>query len=143
VGRQLPSRAQGTANRLRRIGALVGTSPYPKLYTAFEQELQDRGWRIGENILIEYRFAEGHLERLPALAAELVDHKVELIFAVTAPETRAAKAATRTIPIVFAAHGDPVESGDVLSFAHPGCNATGLSQMHPELGRKQLEFLKE
>jgi putative ABC transport system substrate-binding protein len=112
------------------------------LYNAFEQELKDRGWRIGENIVIEYCFAEGHLERLPALAAELVDHKVELIFAVTAPETRAAKAATRTIPIVFAAHGDPVDSGDVLSFAHPGGNATGLSQMHPELGRKQLEFLK-
>jgi putative ABC transport system substrate-binding protein len=112
------------------------------VYTAFEQELTNRGWRIGENITIEYLYAEGHLERLPALAAELVDHNVELIFAVTAPETRAAKAATRTIPIVFAAHGDPVASGDVLSFAHPGGNATGLSQMHPELGRKQLEFLK-
>ena len=85
-------------NRARRIGLLIGV-PAPKLIDAFEQGLRDHGWRTGENLTIEVRSAEGYLERLPTLAAELVTLKVDLILAATAPETHAAKLATKSIPI--------------------------------------------
>jgi putative ABC transport system substrate-binding protein len=136
------ARPQGTMNRTRRIGLLIGV-PAPKLIDAFEQGLRDHGWRTGENLTIVVRSAEGYLERLPTLAAELVELKVDLIFAATAPETHAARLATKSIPIVFAAHGDPVGSGDVQSLARPGGNITGLTQIHPELSQKQLQFLRE
>ena len=142
-----PLAVGGTENgaRSRRIGLLGGGGSLrgSKLSNAFEQGLRDLGWRIGQDIALEYRNAGGDYSRLPGLAAELVDLKVEVILAASAPETRAAKAATRSIPIVFAIHGDPIGAGDVQSLAHPGGNVTGLSQMHPELSRKQLELLKE
>jgi putative ABC transport system substrate-binding protein len=105
--------------------------------------MHELGWVEGQNIIVERRFAEGHDERLPVLAAELVQLKVDLIVASGPRETRAAKAATDTIPIVFAGAGDPVAFGFVASLAHPGGNVTGLSIVSPELSRKRLELLKE
>ena len=93
--------------------------------------------------MIEYRDAEGKLERLPDLAAELVALKVDVILAGGAPQALAAKQATRTLPIVFAAAADPVTSGLVTSLARPGGNVTGLSSFSPELVGKRLEQLKQ
>jgi len=97
----------------------------------------------GKNIVIEYRYAEGKLDRLPALVAELVLLKVDVIVANGPPSTRAAKEATVTIPIVMAQDSDPVGSGFVASLARPGGNITGLATLAPELSGKRLELLKE
>ena len=97
----------------------------------------------GKNIVIEYRYAEGKLDRLPALAAELVRLKVDVIVTGGPTATRAAKEATTTIPIVMAQDGDPVGNGFVASLARPGGNITGLSTLAPELSGKRLELLKE
>jgi putative tryptophan/tyrosine transport system substrate-binding protein len=97
----------------------------------------------GKDIFIEYRYAEEKLDRLPALAAELLRLKVEVIVTSSPAPTRAAKEATATIPIVFAQDGDPVASGFVASLARPGGNITGLSTLAPELSGKRLELLKE
>ena len=97
----------------------------------------------GKNIVIEYRYAEGKLDRLPALAAELVRLKVDVIVTGGPAATRAAKEATATIPIVMAQDGDPVGNGFVASLARPGGNITGLSTLAPELSGKRLELLKE
>ena len=97
----------------------------------------------GKNILIEYRYAEGKLDRLPALAAELVRLKVDIIVTSGAPVTRAAKEATTTIPIVMAQDPDPVGNGFVASLARPGGNITGLATLDPQISGKQLELLKE
>jgi putative tryptophan/tyrosine transport system substrate-binding protein len=128
-----------------RIGALAGTtaSTLAGRLDSFRQGLRELGYVEGQNIVIEYRYAEGKLERLPELAAELVSLNVHVIFAVAAPETGAAKRATTSIPIVFAGHGDPVGTGHVASLAKPGGNITGMSQMLPELSAKRLEVLKE
>jgi putative ABC transport system substrate-binding protein len=113
------------------------------LQEAFLQGLRDLGYTEGRNVVIEYRDAEGKLERLPALAAELVALKVDVIVAGGTPQALAAKQATKTIPIVFAAAADPVASGLVASLARPGGNATGLSLLTPELVGKCLEQLKQ
>ena len=110
---------------------------------AFRQGLRELGYVEGKNIVIEYRYAEGNLDRLPALAAELVRLKVDVIVTGGGPNTRAAKEATNTIPIVMAQDGDPVANGFVTSLARPGGNITGLSNLAPELMGKQLELLKE
>lgn len=128
--------------KVYRLGFLYGI-PVPPRAAVFEQALRDLGWVKGEKIAIEYRSAEGHLDRLPALAAELVALRVDVIIANAAPETKAARQATRNIPIVFVVHGDPVGTGDVQSLARPGGNVTGLSQLHPELSAKQLDLLKQ
>jgi putative tryptophan/tyrosine transport system substrate-binding protein len=94
-------------------------------------------------VVIEYQSAEGDFDRLPKICAELVSHDVDLILAVSAPETAAAKQCTRTIPIVFAIHGDPVGTGDVESLARPGGNATGMSQTQGDLVSKLLSLLRE
>ena len=99
-------------------------------------------WK-GKNIVIEYRYAEGKLDRLPALAAELVRLKVDIIVSAGPQSTRAAKEATVTIPIVMAFDFDPVGNGFVASLARPGGNITGLSTLAPEISGKQLELLKE
>jgi putative tryptophan/tyrosine transport system substrate-binding protein len=137
VGAQQPT-------KVPRIGFL-GTSPsaIAARIGAFREGLRDLGYVEGKNIVIEYRSAEGKLDRLPALAAELVRLKVDIIVSASAPVTRAAKEATSTIPIVFAQDGDPVASGFVASLARPGGNITGLSSLAPELSGKQLELLKE
>jgi putative ABC transport system substrate-binding protein len=129
-------------DRIYRIGVL-GVIPTPQLEDAYRNELRDLGWIEGRNIRFEPRYYEQRLERLPHLAAELVRLNVDIIVAWTAPETAAARMATKTIPIVFAAHGDPIASGDVISLARPGGNATGLTLMLPELAAKRLELFRE
>ena len=109
----------------------------------FRQGLRELGYVEGKNIFIEWRYAEGKLDRLPALAAELVLLKVDVIVTSGPTVTRAAKEATHTIPIVMAFDNDPVGSGVVASLARPGGNITGLSILAPEISGKQLELLKE
>jgi putative ABC transport system substrate-binding protein len=109
---------------------------------AFRQGLRDLGYVEGQNIVIEHRYAEGNLDRLPALAAELVRLKVDVIFAETTPAVQAAKKATTTVPIVTVS-GDPVGFGFVASLARPGGNITGLANLSPELVGKRLDLLKE
>jgi putative ABC transport system substrate-binding protein len=110
---------------------------------AFQQGLRELGYVEGKNIVIEWRSAEGKLDRVPALAAELVRLKVDLIVTGGPQSTRAAKEATITIPIVMAFDNDPVGNGFVASLARPGGNITGLSTLYPEISGKQLELLKE
>jgi putative tryptophan/tyrosine transport system substrate-binding protein len=132
------------AAKIPRIGYLTGslvTSPH--LPEAFRQGLRNLGYVEGRNVVIEYRDAEGKLERLPALAAELVALKVDVIVAGGTPVALTAKEATRTLPIVFAAAADPVTDGLVTSLARPGGNVTGLSALTPELVGKRLELLKQ
>ena len=110
---------------------------------AFRQGLRELGYVEGKNINFEFRSADGKLERLPNLAAELVRLKVDIIVTAGAPSARAAMGATVTIPIVMMQVGDPVGSGFVASLARPGGNITGLSALAPELSGKRLELLKE
>jgi putative tryptophan/tyrosine transport system substrate-binding protein len=110
---------------------------------AFRQGLRELGYVEGKNIVIERRSAEGRLDRLPALAADLVRLKVDIIVTAGPAATRAAKEATSTIPIVMTNDSDPVSTGFIASLSHPGGNITGLSTFAPELSGKQLELLKE
>jgi putative ABC transport system substrate-binding protein len=112
-------------------------------HEAFRQGLRELGYVEGKNIVIDWRSADGKLDRLPALAAELVRLKVDLILTGGPTATLAAKATTSTIPIVMGFDNDPVGSGVVASLARPGGNITGLSALAPEIGGKQLELLKE
>jgi putative ABC transport system substrate-binding protein len=140
----LAAEAQQAA-KITRIGWL-GENPAanPHLREAFLQGLRDLGYVEGRNVVIEYRNAEGKLERFPALAAELIALKVDVIFAAGATRSAlAAKEATRTVPIVFAAVADPVGSGLVTSLARPGGNVTGLSNPTAELIGKCLDQLKQ
>jgi putative ABC transport system substrate-binding protein len=131
--------------KVPRIGILWASpiSANAHLREAFRQGLRELGYVEGQNVAIEFRYAEGKLERLPDLAAELVRLKVDVIVATNTPTALAAKQATRTIPIVVSVSGDPVESGLVASLARPGGNVTGLSLMVPELAGKRLQLLKE
>jgi ABC-type uncharacterized transport system substrate-binding protein len=130
------------AAKIARIGYLMlDLAASPHLREAFRQGLRDLGYVEGRNVVIEHRSAEGKLERLPALAAELVALKVDVIVAGATLPALAAKQATKTIPIVFAFAGDPVTSGLVTSLARPGGNVTGLSGLAPELVGKRLELL--
>ena len=139
----LAVRAQQAA-KVPRIGYLAGDrAAGPHLIEAFRQGLRDLGYVEGSNVLIEYRDAEGKFERLPALAAELVALKIDVIVAGGTPLILAAKQATRTLPIVFAAASDPVTDGLVTSLARPGGNVTGLSNIAPDLVGKRLELLKQ
>jgi putative ABC transport system substrate-binding protein len=128
-----------------RIGFLITSSPSviaPRM-DAFRQGLRELGYVEGKNIVIERRHAEGKLERLPALAAELVRLNVDIIVTSGPTATGPAKEATSTIPIVMTFDDDPVGSGFVASLARPGGNVTGLSTLAPEISGKQLELLKE
>ena len=131
--------------RIHRIGILSPSSGsvFSARDEAFRQRLRQLGYVEGKNIVIEYRYAEGKRERLPDLAAELVRLKVDIIVTTSAGTALAAKKASATIPIVFAAAGDPIGSGLVSSLAQPGGNITGLSLMAPDLDGKRLELLKE
>jgi len=134
------------AAKVARIGYLVpNLAASPHLHEAFRQGLRDLGYIEGRNVVIEYRDAEGKLERLPALAAELVALKVDVIVSAGGtPPALAAKQATRTLPIVFAFAGDPVKSGLVTSLARPGGNVTGSSMLGTaELVGKRLELLTQ
>jgi putative ABC transport system substrate-binding protein len=138
------AQAQQTG-KVPRIGYLFNTSPSAAAFRveAFRQGLRELGYAEGKNIVIESRYSEGKPDRLHALVAELVRLKVKVIVASGPIVTRAAKEATKTIPIVFVQEGDPVASGFVVSLARPGGNITGLSTFSPELSGKRLELLKE
>ena len=118
-------------------------APAPRNLEAFRQGLQELGYIEGKNIIIEYRYAEGRLERLPALAEELVRLKVDIIIADNFTTVRAFRKVTTTIPIVVTGGIDPVQSGFVASLARPGGSVTGLSNFAVELLGKRLELLKE
>ena len=127
------------------IGFLGATSPstISDRVEAFRQGLRELGYVEGKNIVVEYRWAEGKIERLPDLATELVRLKVDVIVSGGNSATQAAKKATNTIPIVMTQVSDPVASGFVASLARPGGNITGLSTLAPEISGKRLELLKE
>ena len=131
--------------KVPRIGFLTGVSPPTNSarHEAFRQGLRELGYAEGKNIVIDWRSAEGKFDRLPALAAELVRLKVDIIVTGGGATTRAAKEMTTTIPIVMAQDGDPVGNGFVASLARPGGNITGLATFAPELSGKRLELLKE
>src|SRR5712691_7146508 len=131
---------------VHRIGVLSGLGTTPERHPfveAFLEGMRALGYVEGQNLVLEYRGAVGHYERLPALAAELVQLKADVIVTQGTPAALAAKDATTTIPIVMVGVGDPVGSGLVASLARPGGNITGLSLLGPELVGKQLEFLKD
>jgi putative ABC transport system substrate-binding protein len=140
-----PFAAEAQPAKIARIGYLTtSTAANPHLREAFRQGLRDLGYVEGRNLVIEYRDAEGKIERLPALAAELVALKVDVIFVGGGTRvTLAAMQATKTIPIVFTGVGDPVTSGLVTNLARPGGNVTGLSGLGPELVGKRLEQLTQ
>jgi putative ABC transport system substrate-binding protein len=137
----LPAEAQ-QRTKIPRIGYLGSVSKSDRTET-FRQGLRELGYVEDKNIFIEWRHHERNIDRLPALATELVRLKVEIIITGGAPASRAANGATTTIPIVMTQIGDPVASGFVASLAHPGGNITGLSTLAPELNGKRLEILKE
>jgi putative ABC transport system substrate-binding protein len=140
----LAARAQ-QVGKVARIGYLGTSSPSleRQLVDAFRQRLRELGHVEGENIAIEYRWAEGRDDRLPSLAAELVRLKPDVIVTSGTPGTLAAKQATNTIPIIFASSGNPVQGGLVASYARPGGNVTGFTILGPDLEGKRLELLKE
>src|SRR3984893_6496084 len=138
--------AQQSAAKVRRMGYLAGSSSstLALLIEGFRQGLRELGWIEGQNIVIDYRFAEGRFDRLPDLAAELVRRKVDIIVAAPTPAAVAAENATETIPVVMINVGDPVALGLIASLARPGGNVTGLAySVGVELFGKQLELLKE
>ena len=138
----LATRAQ-RAGKVYRIGFVWDTpAVWPHALEAFRQGLRELGWIEGQNIVIEYRWTEGHFDRLAGFMAELVRLKVDLIVAPTSIYTGAAKQATSTIPIVFVSHADPIGSGHVVSLARPGANATGLTIIMSETMTKSLELLQ-
>jgi len=130
--------------KIPRIGYLMDRSgPVGVLDEGFLSGLRERGYVIGQNISIDYRWTEGKSERLPTLARELVASKVDIIIVAGAESTKAAKMATNTIPIVMASSQDAVGDGLVESLAHPEANVTGRSVYAPELTPKRIEILKE
>jgi ABC-type uncharacterized transport system substrate-binding protein len=138
--------------KVHRIGVIVQGGPrlpgpavaaFDLLIREMTEQLRASGWVEGQNITLEYRLDEGKRERLPTLAADLVDLKVSVIVAVGTPAALAAKGATATIPIVMVNVGDPLRSGLAASLARPGGNVTGMAFMGPEVTFKQLELVKE
>src|SRR5437879_4399202 len=141
-----PSALRAQQKAMPVIGYLSSTSLGPSsapFMGAFRQGLREAGYVEGQNLAIEYRWAEGHYDRLPALAADLVGRKVDLIMASSPPSALAAKSATSTIPIVFRSGADPVAEWLVASLARPGGNLTGVSFVADELTAKRLELLSE
>ena len=131
--------------KIYRLGILLPDSPSTaaRNLETLHQRLRELGYVEGKNLIVEYRYAEGKLETLPALADELVRLKVDVIVTNSGPAIQAAKKATKTIPIVFATAADPVGGGIVSSLAKPGGNVTGSALLAPELNGKRLELLKE
>ena len=142
VGRPLVARAQQTS--LPVVGFLNSASAqgYASMAASFKQGLKEAGYAEGQNVAIEYRWADDHNERLPALAADLVNRRVDVIFA-NSPSISAALGATKTIPIIFHSGDDPVRLGFVTSLNRPGGNATGVTIFSNELAAKRLDLLRE
>ena len=136
----LAARAQ-QGKKIPRIGVLWPNPP--AMFDFMRQGLKDFGYVEGQNIAFEFRWAEGKLDQLPEMAAELVRLQVDVIVTLAPQATLAAKQATQTIPIVFVAMGDPVASGVVSSLARPGANVTGTTRMISEMSAKHVELLKE
>jgi ABC-type uncharacterized transport system substrate-binding protein len=132
----------GKVYRIAYLGNSTATLE-SELVAAFRQGLRDLNYVEGQNVAIEYRWAEGRYDRFPALVAEAVQLKVDVIVTAGTPAVLAAKEGTRTIPIVMAAIGDPIAAGIVPSLARPGGNVTGLTSMTPDIDGKRLELLKE
>ena len=140
----IPANAQEL--RVRTVGVLIGLAndAEAKARTeAFEKGLESEGWSLGQNLRIEYRYAEGDSARMEALTKELVELKPDCVLGQSTPVTAALMRATRTIPIVFVAVSDPIGSGFVASMARPGGNITGFTVLHATIAGKYLEILKE
>ena len=131
------------AGKVWRLGFLQPGAPPEPLVDAIRARLRELGYVEGRDLTVEARWAEGKLERLDALAAELVSLNVDVIVAFTTPAALAARHATNTIPIVFTAVGDPVGAGVVASLARPGGNATGFSGLATEMSGKRLDILRK
>src|SRR5437763_5036434 len=140
----LAARAQQPP-RIPKIGHLESGFPStsPNLLAAFRQGLRELGYIEGQNLFIVSRYGEGREERLPQVAGELVEYGVDVIFAIGPPQALAVARATNRIPIVFVGGGDPVQTGLVKSFAHPGGNVTGFTFVTVELASKRIQLLKE
>jgi ABC-type uncharacterized transport system substrate-binding protein len=139
----LPSVQAQQMKKVARVGFITSSSVNKIRIEAFEQGMRDLGYVMGKNIVIEYRSSEGKADRLPSLMAELLSLKPDVIVSAGATTTRAAKEATKTIPIIMAQDPDPVGNGFVTSLARPGRNITGLSSLSADLSGKRLELLKE
>ncbi len=146
LGAVYPAESQQPAKTLPRIGVIASTgapgtsSPW---VDSFQLGLRELGYIEGKNVLIERRYAEGRLDRMAALVNELVQQKIDVILAPNNVVIRAAKKATKTIPIVMVTSVDPVDAGYVDSFAHPGGNITGLANLGRDLSAKRVELLRE
>jgi len=142
IGTFAEAQQTGKVPRIGYLTAASASAMVPRA-NAFRQGLRELGYVEGKNIVIEYQYADGKLDRLPALAAELVRLNVDIIVSGGPAATRPAREATSTIPIIMAQDGDPVGNGFVASLAQPGGNITGLSTVAPEMSGKRLELLKE
>jgi putative tryptophan/tyrosine transport system substrate-binding protein len=140
-----PLAARGQQPAVPLIGFLGPASPveYAQLVAAFRQGLNETGYVEGQNVAVEFRWAEGKYDRLPAFAAELVGSRVSVIAGMSLPAALAAKSATATIPIVFVDGGDPIEDGLVTSVSRPSGNLTGVTVFNSTLGAKRLEQLRD
>jgi putative ABC transport system substrate-binding protein len=145
LGVAWPPAARAQQSSMPVIGYLGPGSPQSDAFrlTGFRQGLKEAGYVEGQNLTIEYRWAEDHYDRLPAMAADLVRHQVAVIVATSALASRAAKAITTTLPIVFETAGDPVKLGFVVSLSRPGGNLTGVTQLGEEEAPKRLQLLHE
>jgi putative ABC transport system substrate-binding protein len=139
----LVARAQQPVPVIGYLGSPFADDEYKNFTVPFLQGLKETGYVEGQNVAIEYRWAENQYDRLPALAADLVRRRVAVLVAAGTPAALAAKPATSTIPIVFSAGGDPVALGIVASLNRPGANVTGIANLSAELTPKQLQLLGE